>query len=162
MAIIFPDGWKELEVTGTHAREIETLSLLADALPDDYRIYHGVHWTRVQQNYQLWGEIDFAILTPSGKLLFIEQKSGFLTETPEGLVKIYNNKSKPVALQMARSLEGMRTRLNIHCKDRKVAIETLLYCPDYTVKDMGSAGIDPARIVGASRRGRAGLSHCST
>jgi hypothetical protein len=47
MAIIFPDGWKELEVTGAHAREIETLALLANALPDDYRIYHGVHWTGV-------------------------------------------------------------------------------------------------------------------
>ena len=152
MAIIFPDGWKELEVTGAAGREIETLAFLAEALPDEYRIYHGVHWTRVQQNYQLWGEIDFAILSPSGKLLLIEQKSGFLTETPEGLVKTYNNKTKPVAFQMTRTMEAMRTRLNTYCKDKKVGIETLLYCPDYTVKDLGSAGIDPARIVDSTRR----------
>jgi hypothetical protein len=46
----------------------------------------------------------------------------------------------------------MRTRLNTYCKDKKVGIETLLYCPDYTVKDLGSAGIDPARIVDSTRR----------
>ncbi len=152
MAIIYPDGWKELEVTGAASREIETLGFLAETLPNDYRIYHGVHWTRVQHNYQLWGEVDFAILSPSGKLLLIEQKCGFLTETPEGLVKIYTNKHKPVAFQMGRMLEGLRTRLNNYCKDRKVQIEALLYCPDYTVKDPGSAYIDPARIVDATRR----------
>lgn len=152
MAIIYPDGWKELTAIGAAAREIETLSLLAEALSDEYRIYHGVHWTRVQQSYQLWGEIDFAILSPSGKLLLIEQKSGFLTETPEGLVKTYNNKAKPVAFQMGRTIDGIRTRLNLYCKGTKVSIDSLLYCPDYTVKDPGSAGIDPARIVDASKR----------
>lgn len=152
MAIIYPDGWKELEAIGAAAREIETLSLLAESLPDEYRIYHGVHWTRVQQNYQLIGEIDFAILSPSGKLLLIEQKSGFLTETPDGLVKTYNNKSKPVAFQMNRTIDGMRLRLDQYCKGTKVTIESMLYCPDYTVKDPGSAGIDPARIVDSSRR----------
>ena len=53
---------------------------------------------------------------------------------------------------MGRTLDGLRTRLNQYCKDTKVCIETLLYCPDYTVKDIGSAGIDPSRIVDASRR----------
>ena len=152
MAIIYPDGWKELTAIGAAAREIETLSLLAEALSDEYTIYHGVHWTRVQQSYQLWGEIDFAILSPSGKLLLIEQKSGFLTETPEGLVKTYNNRAKPVAFQMGRTIDGIRTRLNLYCKGTKVSIDSLLYCPDYTVKDPGSAGIDPARIVDASMR----------
>jgi len=152
MALIYPDGWRDLSSTGAAAREIETLASLAESLPNDYRIYHGVHWTKVQQNYQLWGEIDFAILSPSGKLLLIEQKSGFLTETADGLVKTYNNKTKPVAFQMSRTLEGLRTRLNNHCKGSKVFLESLLYCPDYTVKDMGSAGLDPARIIDASRR----------
>jgi len=152
MAIIYPDGWKELEATGSLAREIETLSFLADTLSDEFRIYHGVHWTRVQQNYQLIGEIDFAILSPSGKLLLIEQKSGFLTETSDGLVKTYNNKTKPVAFQMNRTIDGMRLRLDQYCKGTKVNIESMLYCPDFTVKDPGSAGIDPARIVDSTRR----------
>lgn len=81
MAIIYPDGWSELASTGSATREIETLSLLAKELSDDYRIYHGVHWTRVEKSRQLWGEIDFAILRPSGNLLLIEQKCGFLNDT---------------------------------------------------------------------------------
>lgn len=152
MAIIYPDGWKELVATGAAIREIETLTLLAQTLPDDYRVYHGVHWTRVQQGSQLWGEIDFAILSPSGKLLLIEQKSGFLTETPAGLVKTYNKTVKPIAMQMGRTLDGMRSRLNDYCQGTKAVLDTLLYCPDYTVNNPGSAGIDPARIVDASRR----------
>ena len=152
MAIIYPDGWKELERTGAASREIETLNFLALALPDDYRIYHGVHWTRLQQGYQLWEEIDFAILSPSGKLLLIEQKSGFLTETAEGLVKSYANQTKPVAFQLGRMLEGLRTRLEKYCKAKRVQLEALLYCPDYTVKEPGSASIDPERIVDFTRR----------
>jgi hypothetical protein len=36
MAHIDPPGWRELAVTGAAQREIETLELLARALPDDY------------------------------------------------------------------------------------------------------------------------------
>jgi len=152
MATIFPDGWKELAVSGAAAREIETLKLLSESLPDEYHIYHGVHWTRVNQGFQIFGEIDFAILSPSGKLLLIEQKSGFLTETPDGLVKIYNDKAKPIAMQMGRAVDALRNRLNQYLKGNKVNIESMLYCPDYTVKDLGTAGIDPARIIDASKR----------
>lgn len=152
MARIYPDGWKELKATGAAQREIETLTRLSEELPDEYRVYHGVHWTRIQNSCQLWGEIDFAILSPSGKLLLIEQKSGFLTETEDGLVKTYSNTTKPVAMQMSRTLDGMRTRLNTYCKGTKVVIDSLLYSPDYTIKNIGSAGIEPSRIVDASRR----------
>ena len=34
MARIIPDGWRELSVTGAAQREIETLAVLADGLPD--------------------------------------------------------------------------------------------------------------------------------
>ena len=77
MAQIFPDGWRELEVTGAAQREIETLAILADGLPDEYTVYHAVHWTNVEQRYALYGEIDFAIVNQAGDLLLIEQKSGF-------------------------------------------------------------------------------------
>ena len=85
MAVIHPEGWRELKASGAAQREIETLAILAEELDDTYTVYHGVHWTRVQQgNYAIVGEIDFAVVGPTGKLLLIEQKSGFLAETPEG------------------------------------------------------------------------------
>ena len=55
MAIIVPDGWRELAAAGAAAREIETLARLADALPDAYTVYHAVHWTRLEQCYALFG-----------------------------------------------------------------------------------------------------------
>ncbi len=152
MAHIIPEGWQALEAAGAQQREIETLALLAANLPDAYTVYHGVHWTRVNGNHALVGEIDFAIVNPAGNLLLIEQKSGFLSETPEGLAKEYDKKEKLVPAQMARSTEALRSRLNKYCTEAKPTLDSLLYCPDYRVKQPGSAGIDPARIVDAARR----------
>ncbi len=50
MAKVIPDGWRELVATGSAARELRTLGELAAGLDDRYTVYHGVHWTRVEQN----------------------------------------------------------------------------------------------------------------
>lgn len=154
MAQIHPEGWRELPASGAGARKIETLHSLAAGLPDSYSIYHGVHWTRVEQGAALFGEIDFAIVNPAGQLLLIEQKSGFLDETPEGLVKRYTQTGKHVAIQLARSRDALLGRLLRLAGEQRVDLDALLYCPDYNVKNPGSAGIDPSRIVDASRRER--------
>jgi len=152
MANIIPEGWQALPVTGAEQREIETLAQLAEGLPDVYTVYHGVHWTRVNQGHALVGEIDFAIVNPAGNLLLIEQKSGYLSETAEGLAKQYDKKEKLVSAQMTRSVEALRNRLHKYCTSDKPLLDSLLYCPDYTVKQPGTAGIDPARIVDAGKR----------
>lgn len=153
MAKVFPDGWRALEAAGAAARELQTLAQLAAGLSDDYTVYHGVHWTRVERNnYAIVGEIDFAIVGPSGKLLLIEQKTGLLTETAEGLVKKYAGKDKNVSFQMARTAEALHERLRKACRGEQIHVDTLLYCPDYAVKQPGTAGIDPARIIDAAKR----------
>jgi hypothetical protein len=155
MARVIPDGWRELDASGAAARELQTLAQLAAGLSDAYTVYHGVHWTRVERNnYAIVGEIDFAIVGPTGKVLLIEQKTGVLFETPGGLVKKYAGKEKDVPFQMARSTEALHARLRQACKGEQTYVDSLLYCPDYTVKDSGSAGIDPARIVDAARKER--------
>ncbi len=155
MARVIPDGWRELDASGAAARELQTLAQLAAGLSDAYTVYHGVHWTRVERNnYAIVGEIDFAIVGPTGKVLLIEQKTGVLFETPGGLVKKYAGKDKDVPFQMARSTEALHARLRQVCKGEQTYVDSLLYCPDYTVKDSGSAGIDPARIVDAARKDR--------
>src|SRR5574342_720263 len=108
MARIHPSGWREMQATGAAQREIETLALLAEALPDTYTVYHGVHWTRVERGFSVFGEIDFAVVAPSGRLLLIEQKSGFLEETPEGLVKQSPQGEKKVKVQLARNVEALQ------------------------------------------------------
>ena len=97
MPTIHPTGWRELEVAGQATREIETLRQLADQLPDHLTVFHGVHWTRIERGFGVIGEIDFVILGPGGRLLLIEQKSGFLKEGPDGLLKMYRGKEKSVS-----------------------------------------------------------------
>jgi hypothetical protein len=82
MAHIIPEGWQALEAAGAARREIETLAQPAATLSVAYTLYHGMHWTRVNQNHALVGEIDFAIVIPAGILLLIEQKSGCIRPLP--------------------------------------------------------------------------------
>jgi hypothetical protein len=78
---------------------------------------------RVNQSHALVGEIDFAIVNPAGNLLLIEQKSGFLGETPEGLVRQYDKTEKrvpeqtratmkPVMVVSERAAQTLMSRLN--------------------------------------------------
>jgi hypothetical protein len=154
MARVIPDGWRELAVTGSAQREIETLGLLATGLQDGYTVFHGVHWTNLERGYAVYGEADFIVVNRAGNLLVIEQKSGFLSETPEGLVKTYTGKSKRVATQMARTRDALLTKLHARPSCQRVRMESLLYCPDYRVRDPLTAGLVPERIIDASRRDR--------
>lgn len=152
MALIHPDGWRELATSGAALRETETLEALATSLSDHYVIYHGVHWSRVQQGTTLFGEIDFVIVNRAGHLLLIEQKSGYLEESPEGLVKRYNQAEKRVPVQLARHRDALVHRLGKATAPDRVQVDALLYCPDYSLRSPGNAGIDPARIIDASKR----------
>jgi hypothetical protein len=153
MAQVIPDGWEALEgATPSVQRELETLKQLAAGLPEDYTVYHGVHWTTLDRSHAIFGEIDFIVVSRSGHLLLIEQKLGFLTETEDGLVKDYGGKPKSVNVQMARSRDALLGKL----KDRPgmgfVAIENLLYCPHYTIKNPLAAGMVAERIIDARRK----------
>jgi hypothetical protein len=154
MAKVIPSGWRELEVAGAALREIETLVILEAGLPDALTVFHGVHWTRIDRGYAVFGEIDFVIVTPGARVLLVEQKSGFLSETPEGLVKKYEGRDKLVATQLGRTLDTLRRRLAPIVRNEPLAIDYLLYCPDYTVRHKGTAGIPPERIVDAPLRGQ--------
>ncbi len=152
MAQIHPPGWRELAVTGAAQREIETLEMLARALPDDYSVFHGVHWTNIERGFSAYGEIDFIVVAPSGRVLLIEQKSGFLTETDEGLAKRYAGLDKPklVQNQILRAVAALKQRFG--SAGEPLAIDYLLYCPDYQVRKVETAGIAADRIVDARRR----------
>ena len=150
MAHIHPTGWQEMSVTGTAAREIETLTYLDARLANaPYRIYHGVHWTNVENGFSAYGEIDFIIVAPNGRVLLIEQKSGFLSETREGLVKNYAGKPRKVQNHIMSSIKGLTERFG-----SELSIDYVLYCPDYIVRDPHLAGIDPRHIVDANRKER--------
>jgi hypothetical protein len=152
MANVVPSGWRELRASGALQRELETLGVLADALPERYTVYHGVHWTRVQGGISAFGEVDFVVVGPSGRALLIEQKSGFLQETPEGLKKTYERETKSVRTQIERSLGAIQTKYSRAHAGERLQVDYLLFCPDYQVRNPAIAGIDAARIVDAGRR----------
>jgi hypothetical protein len=152
MAHVHPAGWRELAPTGAAQREILTLGELEQQLPDDHVVYHGVHWTRFHGGFSLYGEIDFVVVAPNARVLLIEQKSGFLEETDQGLHKLYGERRKSVAAQIARSVEHLQARYAKAHRGERMTLDFLLYCPDYTVRSPAVAGLDPNLIVDHTRR----------
>jgi UvrD-like helicase C-terminal domain/AAA domain/Nuclease-related domain len=151
MAQIFPASWNDPLVRGGAQREIETLVILQRDLPDSYIVYHGVHWTQLNKGFSIFGEADFVVVSPAGRVLVIEQKSGRLEETPDGLAKLYAGKSKSVSAQIARTIAGMHGRFQAAFGARNYKLEEMLYCPDYRVEWPAISGVNPARIVDAAR-----------
>jgi hypothetical protein len=92
------------------------------------------------------------IVAPSGRILLIEQKSGFLKEGQEGLLKVYGGKDKRVPAQLKRNLDNLTARLAPVAQGQSLIIDYLLYCPDYALKSPGTAGLPPERIVDARSR----------
>ncbi|AYZ01431.1 nuclease [Burkholderia multivorans] len=152
MARLIPDDWKNLAATGAAERERETLAALEHALPDGYTVYHGVHWTRADQNFSVFGETAFVVVSPAGRVLLIELKAGFLRETPKGLVKVYLQTERNVAIQLARTQETLHRRLTAAFGAGVYGIDALLYCPDYAIRQTAIAGVAADRIVDASRK----------
>lgn len=152
MPQIIPSGWRELATAGAAGREIATLSRLAAGLQDDYLVFHGVHWTNLDTGCSVYGEIDFIVVAPDGRVLVIEQKSGFLQETEDGLIKRYPGRSEKVHLDLIRTIGILRSRFAQ--TGGTLDIDYLLYCPDYRVTQPALAGLEPARIVDASNADR--------
>ena len=162
MAHIHPTGWRELSVTGAAAREIETLALLDEQLADvPYSIYHGVHWTKTEQGFSAYGDIDFIVVAPDGRMLLIEQKPGLLTETGEGLLKIHQGNARLVHSEILRTIAALRKRFSGAGEGGELSIDYLLYCPDYEVREPRLAGIDASRIIDATRKDRLAQAICA-
>lgn len=152
MARIVPDDWQHLEATGAAARERETLAAFARGLPADYTVYHGVHWTRLSEGFSVFGEAQFVIVSPAGRVMLVEQRAGFLRETPNGLVKAHLQTERNVAVALARTVENLHRRFTAAFGAGTYGLEELFYCPDHAVREPAIAGVNPARIVDAARK----------
>jgi hypothetical protein len=156
MARIIPDGWQSLaeaQLTPALARARETLSLLARDLPDDFTVFHGVHWNRVEAGRSVFGELDFAVMGPGGDLALIEQHTGFVNETADGILKFVAGQQQNLAHRLSQSVAALSAKLSKALHGKPPAVEPLLYLPDYQVRQAETVGLDGARIVDARRRG---------
>jgi hypothetical protein len=68
----------------------------------------------------------------------------------EGLVKWYPGKNKNIVDQIRRSMENIQDKYTrINGVNNRLNLEYMLFCPDYKVKNLNAAGLDPKRIVDA-------------
>ncbi len=147
LAYIIPSDISKLAHSGIHRPELQTLLILKAGLPNDYTVFHGVHWTREYQGWTHFGEIDFVVLNRSGDLLFIEQKNGALSEAHGGLFKHYQDASKSPVDQVHRSIDKVREKFQWqHGKQRFLDVDYLVYLPDYRVQNVNAAGLDASRV----------------
>ena len=152
MATILPTAWKSTSATGAGARQIATLTEFDRRLPDDVIVFHGVHWSRPEQGLGSLGDVDFVLISPAGRILLIEQKTGLLAETTDGLVKRYRGSHRRVRIEVDRTVDTLNKRLASVLRGDPPAINYLLYCPDYAVRDRATAGLDTDQIVDSSQR----------
>ncbi len=154
MAHIIPSDITRAALAGARAPELETLQSLRDRLPNDYTVFHGVHWSREYKSWSHFGEIDFVVINHAGDVLFIEQKNGALQETEAGLTKQYEDRNRNLGEQIHRSIDKVRDKFSWqHGRDTHLAVDYLLYLPDYRVRKLNAIGLDEARIVDAGAKG---------
>jgi hypothetical protein len=81
MAYLAPSDLRAAALSGGQIAELRTLDMLRGSLPNDYTVYHSVHWSREWRSVPAFGEVDFIVVNSAGAALVIEQKSGALEET---------------------------------------------------------------------------------
>ncbi|MEE8113126.1 MAG: NERD domain-containing protein, partial [Nitrososphaerales archaeon] len=157
MARIIPSDISRLALGQAHSAELDTLDALKQDLPDDYMVFHSVHWSLENGKKNQFGEIDFVVVNGSGKAVVIEQKNGALEETEWGLVKRYGEDGKSVGGQVHRSLDAIRDKFRRHNGPKnKFSLDYLIYCPDHKIENLNAPGLDATRIVDARERDRLG------
>lgn len=146
MAELIPSADLVGPVPAKKRNEFKTAQLLAEYLPPHFKVFHSVHWATQNCDKTFLGEIDFIVLSPTGRLLLIEQKNGGLLEGKDGVSKLYGAQQKSVNMQMNRNLENLQTAFE-NRSGQKLDIDLLMYCPDYTIKDKSIVGIPADRVV---------------
>lgn len=128
--------------------ELRTLEELRSGLPSTYTVFHSVHWTRDAAYRTAFGEADFIVVNQSGEVVVIEQKSGALEESADGLIKRYSDGQKNVASQIHRTIDGIRNQFKRQ-SGHNIDLDYLIYCPDYRLRDLNAVGLAASRIVDA-------------
>jgi len=149
MARLYPDDYLDTYSNEIYSSEFETLERLKAGLSDQYEIFHGVHWSNFKGK-AIYGEIDFLILHPNGRLLAIEQKNIELEFRQGDLIARYgiSQQEKIVTSQIVRNISNLRAKFsNIH-PHLALQIDHILYLP--TSNYSAAVPMNVGRIVDSS------------
>lgn len=150
MARLFPNDPGTAALSPGAEAELDTLDTLRTALPEDYTVFHGVHWADEHSRGSAFGELDFVVVNRAGAILLVEQKGGRLEETGDGLVKDYGNRRITVADQVHRAVNHVQAKYaSVHPGERP-EIDYLLYLPHHRLENANAAGLAAGRIVHAA------------
>jgi hypothetical protein len=156
MARLFPDDIQVADTERRYSSELATLLRLKDELSDQYCIFHGVHWTKVEDEATVYGEIDFLIVNTYGKILAIEQKETTIEKNKQGeLVAIYQRadgerKEKSIRSQVTRNIQSLRQEFSRRYKNKSLHIEHLLYLPTANLNGEAPVNVALGRVVDAT------------
>ena len=154
MARILPEDWRHQVEPGARTRLLETLQRFEAGLPAAFTVFHGVHWSRPQPSIAQLADVDFVVLAPSGRLLLVEQKAGLLDEADDALSKRRQGQHVRVSVHVGQVLSDLNRRLAPLAHQDPIAIDYLLYCPDYRVREASTSGLPPGHVVDARERDR--------
>jgi len=162
MARLIPsDSEPNSSVVGSSSPEAQTLVRLRDGLSDQFTVYHSVHWARVNPGGSVYGEIDFIIVNPWGRLLAIEQKDTQIVSAEGDLFARYrpsrkaggddDHNDKSVITQVNRNLNALRSQYARRHPGRALSIDYLLYLPTARIEGALPSSVDPERVIDADR-----------
>lgn len=161
-ARIFPSDWKHVPTEGLWGREADALQILASGLGEGYTIYHGIHWTRLEQGLTVLGRIQFLVLTPSGMLVLIAMKTGVVRVENGRLYKSQTNsqtKTQQQSLQQSHQVDILEDLLEqgsglsrqfFTQHQKSLRFEPLLYFPDFKVRLVDGVALQARRLVDAT------------
>lgn len=148
-ARVFPSDWRQQESDSFLARERAALTLLAEGLGDGYTIYHGVHWTRLEQGLTVLGRIQFLVQTPSGMLVLIAMKTGVLRVEQGRIIKPQGHAQQDVLDDVLEQGEGLARQYFMQ-HQKTLRFEPLLYFPDFKVRALDGVALQARRVVDAT------------
>ena len=154
MARILPEDWRHQVEPGTRTRLLETLQRFEAGLPESFTVFHGVHWSRPHTTIAQLADVDFVVLAPSGRLLLVEQKAGLLDESDQTLSKRRHGQRVRISVHVGQVLTDLGRRLAPLAHHESLAIDYLLYCPDFRVREASTSGLPPGHVVDAGGRDR--------
>ncbi|HEX4855793.1 MAG TPA: ATP-binding domain-containing protein [Limnobacter sp.] len=150
-ARVYPTETSELALDGVQARERDVLLQLQADLPDNFTIYHGIHWSRIEHGLTVTGRIQFLVLGPSGILYSILMKTGLMKVEQGRVLKQLGEQRQDVfnALAEQADLLAQKFRQQHH---GDLLIEPIFYCPDFTVPEPTGLSVNAERVVDARRK----------
>lgn len=157
MARVFPDDYEVADKVNRFSGEIATLLRLKDGLSDQFCVFHGSHWTKLEDDAAIYGEIDFLIVNQYGRILAIEQKETAIEKGRDGDLKaIYHDANrhkteKSISAQVTRNIQSLRQEFSRRYPGQDLQIDHLLYLPTAKLDGNSPANIALGRIVDSSQ-----------